>query len=113
VDEDLSIIINETPLLNIVIEETQLLNITISQQSMLAPIEVYMTLPPIIVPSEDVSKTITYNLNGTINVIISSKGTKTMVYNLIGFLTKIIGTGEYKSKNFIYTNNKLTAIEVI
>lgn len=112
-DEDISIILNETPLLNVIIEETPLLNIVLSQPNMLAPIEIYMTLPPIINISEDVSKTISYNLNGTVNVITSSRGTKTMVYNLFGVLTSIIGTGEYHSKNFIYTNNRLTAIEVI
>jgi hypothetical protein len=63
---------------------------------------------------EDISipKTLTYNENGTLNVITTSIGTKTLGYNLDGTLATITGTGSYKDKTFTYTDGKLTSIGV-
>lgn len=55
---------------------------------------------------------ITYNIDGTIDVITTSIGTRSMVYE-DGKLSSIIGSGEYKTKNFNYIDGKLVSIEVI
>lgn len=61
--------------------------------------------------NKDVSKTFTYNVDGTLNVITDSRGTKTMVWSG-GVLTGVIGTGYYKTKTFSYTDGALTSITV-
>lgn len=58
-----------------------------------------------------VSKTISYNGDGTVNQIIDSRGTKTMVYSG-GVLVGIVGTGLYKQKTLNYTSGILTSITV-
>ena len=60
----------------------------------------------------DADKTLTYNMDGTLNVITDANGTKTMVYTS-GKLTSIIGTGAYPSKTFTYTGDLLTGIDVL
>jgi hypothetical protein len=60
----------------------------------------------------DVTQTLAYNPDGTINTITTSLGTKTFSYNPDGTLAQIIGTGEYKTKTFAYTGGKLTGITV-
>lgn len=59
------------------------------------------------------TKSITYNVDGTVNVITDAKGTKTMAYNVDGTLASITGTGVYKSKTFTYSSGVLTDITVI
>lgn len=63
-------------------------------------------------PPTPLDTTLTYNLDGTLDVITTASGTKTMVYTL-GKLTSIIGTGIYPSKNFTYTGDSLTGIDVL
>jgi hypothetical protein len=58
-----------------------------------------------------VSKTISYNPDGTVNVVTTASGTKTMGYTG-GVLTSIAGTGIYKNKTLTYTGGVLTAITV-
>ena len=58
------------------------------------------------------NSTMTYNLDGTLNVITDSWGTKTFAYTG-DKLTSITGTGIYASKNLVYTGNQLTSITVI
>lgn len=60
---------------------------------------------------QQLSKTITYNVDGTVNVMSDSAGTKTMVYTA-GLLTGIVGTGSYKSKTLNYTGGLITSIIV-
>lgn len=57
------------------------------------------------------SKTLTYNLDGTLNTISDSAGTKTMVYT-DGKLTGIVGTGAYPDKTFTYSGDALVAVTV-
>jgi hypothetical protein len=68
--------------------------------------------PLSVIEGVGISKSITYNLDGTVNVITTASGTKTMSYNLDGTLASITGTGIYKNKTFTYTDGKLTNIGV-
>jgi hypothetical protein len=63
-------------------------------------------------PTSQITKNITYNLDGTVNVITDAMGTKTMAYNLDGTLASITGTGVYVTKTFTYTGGVLTDITV-
>jgi len=63
-------------------------------------------------PPTPLDTTLTYNLDGTLDVVTTASGTKTMVYTL-GKLTSIVGTGIYPSKNFTYTGDALTGIDVL
>jgi hypothetical protein len=65
-----------------------------------------------IVDSFGISKTISYNVDGTVNVITTANGTKTLNYNIDGTLASITGTGIYKNKAFTYSGGVLTAITV-
>ena len=56
--------------------------------------------------------TFTYNPDGTLNTVTTASGTKTMGYTG-GKLTSITGTGIYQSKNFTYTGDQLTGIDVL
>ena len=60
-----------------------------------------------------VSKTLTYNLDGTLNVVTDVRGTKTMGYNLDGTLASLTGTGVYQSKTFTYVGGQLTGVTVV
>lgn len=65
-----------------------------------------------VVQALDISKTFTYNADGTLNVVSSAIGTKTMVYTA-GVLTSVVGTGAYKSKVLTYNGSgKLTITTV-
>ena len=64
-----------------------------------------------ILSSNNVSKTITYNADGTVNTVSDSTGTKTMVWSA-GVLTGINGTGVYKNKTFVYSGSQLTNINI-
>lgn len=55
---------------------------------------------------------LTYNVDGSLNIITTDSGTKTMVYDN-NILIGIIGTGIYPSKNFTYADGKLIATEVV
>ena len=55
---------------------------------------------------------LTYNIDGSLNIITTGSGTKTMVYDN-NILIGIIGTGIYPSKNFTYADGKLIATEVV
>lgn len=59
-----------------------------------------------------VSKTLTYNLDGTLNVVTDTRGTKTMAYNVDGTLASVTGTGVYVSKTFTYVGGVLTGVTV-
>lgn len=50
----------------------------------------------------ELSKTFTYDGNGRLSVITDSAGTKTLSYNVNGTLNQIIGTGPYVTKTFNY-----------
>lgn len=63
-------------------------------------------------PPTPLDTTLTYNLDGTLDVVTTASGTKTMGYTL-GKLTSIVGTGIYPSKNFTYTGDNLTGIDVL
>lgn len=63
-------------------------------------------------PTGQITKNITYNLDGTVNVITDAMGTKTMAYNLDGTLASITGTGVYVTKTFTYAAGVLTDITV-
>ncbi len=56
--------------------------------------------------------TLTYNMDGTLDVVTTSAGTKTMGYTG-DKLTSITGTGIYPSKTFSYTGDQLTSIDVL
>lgn len=72
------------------------------------------TLTPLSVKeSLGIAKTLSYNPDGTLNVVTSANGTKTMVYNPDGTLASVIGTGIYKTKTFTYAGGLLTDIGVI
>ena len=58
------------------------------------------------------SKTLAYNLDGTLNVVTTVDGTKTMGYNLDGTLASVTGTGIYPNKAFGFTGGQLTDIVV-
>jgi len=58
-----------------------------------------------------ISKTISYNLDGTVNVITDALGTQTMVYTG-DKLTGITGTGAYVSKVITYSGDQLTGVTV-
>lgn len=58
------------------------------------------------------SKTLSYNLDGTLDVVTDSNGTKTMAYNLDGTLASVTGTGIYKNKAFTYVGGVLTGVTV-
>lgn len=60
----------------------------------------------------ELSKTLTYNLDDTLDVITTTKGTKTMGYNPDGTLASVTGTGIYKDKAFTYVGGLLTEITV-
>lgn len=64
-------------------------------------------------PTSQITKNITYNLDGTVNVITDAMGTKTMAYNLDGTLASITCTGVYKSKTFTYSSGVLTDITIV
>jgi hypothetical protein len=57
------------------------------------------------------SATMTYNIDGTLNVVTDALGTKTMVYT-DGKLTGVIGTGAHVSKTLSYTGDQLTGVTV-
>lgn len=59
------------------------------------------------------SKTFTYNIDGTLNVVTDAIGTKTMAYNLDGTLASVTGTGIYPSKTFNYVGGVLTGVTVL
>lgn len=58
-----------------------------------------------------VSKTLTYNGDGTLNTVTDSSGTKTMGYTS-GTLTSVTGTGAYRNKSLHYTGGILDVITV-
>jgi hypothetical protein len=60
----------------------------------------------------ELTTSITYNPNGTVNVVTTSMGTKTMAYNPDGTLASITGTGIYKNKAFSYSSGTLTSVTV-
>lgn len=51
--------------------------------------------------SPQLSKTFTYNIDGTLNTSSDTGGTKTFAY-INGLLSSIIGTNTYKNKTFVY-----------
>lgn len=61
---------------------------------------------------QSVSKTLTYNIDGTLDVVTDARGTKTMAYNGDGTLASLTGTGVYKSKAFTYVGGILTEVTV-
>jgi hypothetical protein len=67
--------------------------------------------PVISSTGSQISKTITYNPDGTVNTVSDSLGTKTMVWSS-GSLVGIIGTGSYKNKTFTYSSGQLTNVTV-
>jgi hypothetical protein len=61
----------------------------------------------------ELSKTFTYDGNGRLSVITDSGGTKTLSYNLNGTLNQIVGTGPYVTKTFSYNlDGTLSGISV-
>jgi hypothetical protein len=60
-----------------------------------------------------ISKSLEYNLDGTLNKVTDARGTKTMAYNLDGTLASLTGTGIYNSKIFTYAGGVLTDVTVI
>jgi hypothetical protein len=58
-----------------------------------------------------VSKTLSYNLDGTLNQVSDALGTVTMQYTG-DKLTAVVGTGVYASRSFTYTGDQLTAVTV-
>jgi hypothetical protein len=60
-----------------------------------------------------ISKALTYNIDGTLNVVTDARGTKTMAYNLDGTLASLTGTGIYNSKTFTYVGGVLTDVTVV
>lgn len=58
-----------------------------------------------------ISKSITYNGDGTVNVITDARGTKTIGYTS-GVLTSMTGTGVYKNKTYTYSSGQLTDVTV-
>jgi len=63
--------------------------------------------------NSSVSKTLTYNMDGTLDQITDSNGTKIMGYNIDGTLGQIDATGIYESKEFVYSGGKLTEINIV
>jgi len=57
------------------------------------------------------SKTLTYNVDGTLNTATDALGVKTMSYSG-GKLVSIAGTGAYVNKSFTYSGDTLTGITV-
>lgn len=64
-----------------------------------------------IVRDQQISKTLTYNTDGTLLQVDDVNGSKTFNYTN-GILTSILGTGLYKSKSFTYSNSQLTNVNV-
>lgn len=62
-------------------------------------------------PIAGISKTITYNGDGTLASMTDTNGTKTMVWTN-GVLTSLSGAGVYRNKTFTYTGGILTAVTV-
>jgi hypothetical protein len=62
-------------------------------------------------PLVPVSKTLTYNMDGTLDVVTDANGTKTMGYSG-GLLVSVTGTGAYPNKTFHYTGGLLDSITV-
>lgn len=62
-------------------------------------------------PIVGLSRTLTYNADGTLNTMTDPNGTKTMVYTA-GMLTLMTGTGNYRSKTFTYSGTQLTDVIV-
>ena len=63
--------------------------------------------------SPEALDSLTYNLDGTLNVITTASGTKTMSYNPDGTLASVVGTGIYSTKTFTYLDGKLVSTGVI
>lgn len=61
--------------------------------------------------SADLSKSLDYNLDGTLHSVTDAQGSKTMSYSA-GKLVGITGTGVYPSKTFTYDGDVLTGIVV-
>jgi hypothetical protein len=59
-----------------------------------------------------VSSTLTYNIDGLLDTLTTSRGTKTFAYNLDGTLATITGTGAYQSVAFTYSLGKLISTTV-
>ena len=59
----------------------------------------------------ELSKTFTYNNDGTLHMESDTSGTKTFNYTA-GVLTSITGTGAYKNKTFTYSAGVLQSITV-
>jgi hypothetical protein len=57
-----------------------------------------------------VDSVVTFNVDGTANVVTTALGTKTMEYTS-GKLTRVVGTGQYKTKTISYAGGQ-TAITV-
>lgn len=73
--------------------------------TVLSPFEATLTIP--------ISKTLSYNIDGTLNVVTDTRGTKTMGYNPDGTLASLTGTGVYKTKTFTYSSGVLTGVTVV
>lgn len=64
--------------------------------------DVLWATPPSGSGEVQLSKTFTYDGDGRLSVITDSAGTKTLSYNLDGTLNQIVGTGPYVTKTFSY-----------
>lgn len=67
-----------------------------------------------LVPSDikPVSTTIAYDGQNRVSVITTASGTKTISYNLDGTVASVVGTGSYKTKTMTYSGGLLTSITV-
>jgi hypothetical protein len=69
--------------------------------------------PPSGSGAAELSKSFTYDGDGRLSVITDSSGTKTLSYNLDGTLNQIVGTGPYVTKTFSYNlDGTLSGISV-
>lgn len=68
----------------------------------------------LLIPLNGFAETMTYNISGALDTLVTLKGTKTFNYDISGKLISIVGTGSYVSKNFLYDpQDKLTEITII
>jgi YD repeat-containing protein len=65
---------------------------------------------PVPTPS---SKSFTYNPNGSLLTYTNGRGTKTFTYDSSGLLTNSNGTGVYNNWTFVYSNGKLSNVNLM
>lgn len=63
--------------------------------------------------SADISRTFTWNADGTLATAVDAGGSRTFAYNPDGTLASVTGTGTYKSKTYTYAGGNLSGITVL